>query len=313
MKKNNLLLVGLGSIGYRYFEAVNKINYFKKIYLFDNDKKNLDKIKKIFEKKKLNSHLNFIFDLKEIPPNLDFLILSTTSKDRLKILKKIIANSKVKFAILEKVLGQSLYQLNEFNKISITNKNFFVSTLKKKELIFINLKKRIKNKDIKKIYLKGNNWNLSCNAIHFIDLFEYLLDHKIIKTNFVKEGNWFKTKRKGYLECNGKLEIFFKKKIKSFLECSKKYKKNILYLELKNNEKIYLDLDNNVCFARKKKTKFKKQYLSIMMQSIIKNIIKNKESGLTRLFKSVRQHKIFLRAMIKKYKLNKNVKILPIT
>ena len=306
MKKNNLLLVGFGSIGYRYFEAINKINYFKKIYLFDKNKKNFDKIKK-------KKNINFISDLKKTPSNLDFLILSTTSKDRLKILKKIIANSNVKFAILEKVLGQSLHQLHEFSKISIKKKNFFVSTLKKKELIFDNLKKRIKHKDIKKIYLKGYNWNLCCNAIHFIDLFEYLSDQKIINANFIKEGNWFKTKRKSYLECNGKLEIFFKKKIKSFLECSKKYKKNILYLELKNKEKIYIDLDKNVCVVRNKKIKFRTQYLSIMMQSIIKNTVNYKENGLTHLFNSVRQHKIFLAAMLNKYKSNKNFKILPIT
>jgi hypothetical protein len=313
MKKHNLLLVGLGSIGFRYFEAIIKINYFKKIYIFDNNKQKLDKIKKSFVSKKNCLHVNFIYDLKKISSNIDFIILSTTSKDRLKILKKIIANFKVKFAILEKVLGQSLYQLNEFNKISIKKKNFFVSTLKKKELIFDNLKKRIKNKDIKKIYLKGYNWNLCCNAIHFIDLFEYLSDQKIINANFNKEGNWFKAKRKGYLECNGKLELFFNKKIESFLECSKKYKKNILYLELKNKEKIYLDLDKNICTVLKKKTKFKEQYLSIMMQSIIKNIINNRESGLTSLFNSVRQHKIFLTAMLNKYNLNKKVKILPIT
>jgi len=312
MKKHNILLVGLGSIGFRYFEAIIKINYFKKIYIFDNNKQNLDKIKQSYESKKNCLDVNFIYDLKKISSNIDFLILSTTSKTRLKILKKIIANFKVKFAILEKVLGQSLHQLNEFNKISIKKKNFFVTTLLKKELIFDDLKKRIKNKDIKKIYLKGFNWSLCCNAIHFIDLFEYLSDQKIINANFNKEGNWFKAKRKGYLECNGKLEIFFNKKIESFLECSKKYKKNILYLELKNKEKIYLDLDKNICIVRNKKTKYKKQYLSTMMQSIIKNIIKNRESGLTSLFNSVRQHKIFLTAMLNKYKLNK-VKILPIT
>ena len=49
------------------------------------------------------------------------------------------------------------------------------------------------------------------------------------------------------------------------------------------------------------------------MQSIIKNIINNRESGLTSLFNSVRQHKIFLTAMLNKYNLNKKVKILPIT
>ena len=69
----------------------------------------------------------------------------------------------------------------------------------------------------------------------------------------------------------------------------------------------------NISFVANKKTKFRKQYLSIMMQSIIKDIIKHKKSGLTNLFKSVRQHRIFLTAMLNKYKLNKNVKILPIT
>ena len=56
---------------------------------------------------------------------------------------------------------------------------------------------------------------------------------------FAKEGKWFKSKRKGYLECNGKLTMFFKKKIYSYLECSKKNKKNILFLEFNKNKKKY--------------------------------------------------------------------------
>ena len=59
------------------------------------------------------------------------LILSTTSKDRLKILKNILINTKIKFAIIEKVLGQSLEQLDEFEKIGRNHKNFYVNTLKK--------------------------------------------------------------------------------------------------------------------------------------------------------------------------------------
>jgi hypothetical protein len=252
MKKNNLLLVGLGSIGFRYFEAIYKLNCFKKIYLSDLKKNNFYKIKKYLIKKKVNLDINFISDLRKVPSNLDFVILSTTSKDRLKIFKKIIKNAKVKVAILEKVLGQSLYQINEFSKISIKRNNYFVSTLKKQELIFLYLKKKIKNQKIRKIYLKGYNWNLCCNSIHFIDLFEYILGQKTLGASFSKEGNWFKAKRKGYMECNGKLKIYYKSKIYSFLECSKKYKKNIIYLELKNKKKIYLDLDKNTCIINKK-------------------------------------------------------------
>jgi translation initiation factor 2B subunit (eIF-2B alpha/beta/delta family) len=49
------------------------------------------------------------------------------------------------------------------------------------------------------------------------------------------------------------------------------------------------------------------------MKDIIKNIIKKNESGLTSLYNSARQHKIFFTAMFRKYKFNKNSRILPIT
>ena len=39
---------------------------------------------------------------------------------------------------------------------------------------------------------------------------------------FAKEGKWFKSKRKGYLECNGKLTMFLKKNIFLFRMFEKK-------------------------------------------------------------------------------------------
>ena len=54
------------------------------------------------------------------------MLIPTTSKDRLKILKNILINAKNKFAIIEKVLGQSLEQLDEFEKIGRNHKNFML-------------------------------------------------------------------------------------------------------------------------------------------------------------------------------------------
>ncbi len=309
MKNKSLLIIGLGSIGLRYVEAIYKNNFFDKIYFFDKQKIRRD----IIKKNSRNLKIYFLNNLKKLPRSVDMLILSTTSKDRLKILKKILSKTKIKFAIIEKVLGQSLEQLDEFEKIGHRYKNFFVNTLKKNEEIFIYLKKRVKNLILKKIYLKGYNWNLCCNSIHYIDLFENIANQKVKSIEFKKEGAWFVSKRKGYLECNGKLKIFFKKKIYSYLECSKKNKKNILFLEFNKNKKILIDLDKNIYAINNKKKKFEETYLSKMMPLIIKNTLALKENGLTSLKNSSVQHKKMLGALIKNFKSDKNIKILPIT
>ena len=138
MNNNSILIIGLGSIGLRYVEAIYKNNFFDEIYFFDKKKIR----KNIVKKNNQNLKIYFLNNLKKLPRSVDMLILSTTSKDRLKILKKILSNTKIKFAIIEKVLGQSLEQLDEFEKIGYRYKNFFVNTLKKNEDIFIYLKKK---------------------------------------------------------------------------------------------------------------------------------------------------------------------------
>ena len=309
MKNKSILIIGLGSIGTRYVEAIYKNNFFNEIYFFDKEKIS----KKITKKNKKNLKIYFLDNLKKLPSTIDMLILSTTSKDRLKILKNILINTKIKFAIIEKVLGQSLEQLDEFEKIGRNHKNFYVNTLKKNEDIFVFLRKKIKNLILKKIYLKGYNWNLCCNAIHYIDLFENIVNQKVKTMEFAKEGKWFKSKRKGYLECNGKLTMFFKKKIYSYLECSKKNKKNILFLEFNKNKKILIDLDKNIYAINNKEKKFEETYLSKMMPLIIKNTLAFKNNGLTSLQNSSIQHKKMLGALIKNFRPLKNKKILPIT
>ena len=313
MKNKTILLIGLGSIGQRYIEAIYKTNFFKKIYLYDKEIDQINIIKRKLKKNNSNSNLYFLDNLKKLPNSIDMLILSNTSTNRLKILKNILIKTKIKFAILEKVLGQSLYQLNEFEKIGNKYNNFYVNTLKKNENIFIYLKKKIKKLILKKIYLKGFNWDLCCNAVHYIDLFEDIVNQKVNSIDFNKEGRWFKSKRKGYLECNGKLNIFFKKKVVSYIECSKKNKKNLLLLEFQKNKKILIDLDKNIYVIDKIKKKFKQEYLSKMMPNIIKNTFLFKSNGLTSLTNSSRQHKKFLNALIKNFNARRNIKILPIT
>ena len=73
-----VVIVGFGSIGFRYFEAINKIKS-SNIKLFIVDKKIKSLIKKYnLGKWAINSSNNF----KHIPKKIDLCIISTTCKNR---------------------------------------------------------------------------------------------------------------------------------------------------------------------------------------------------------------------------------------
>ena len=80
-----IIIVGFGSIGYRYFEAINRIQ-FSDIKLFIVDKK----IKSIMKKHNLiRKQIKTSDDLKFIPKKVDLCIISTTCKNRHTLLKKL--------------------------------------------------------------------------------------------------------------------------------------------------------------------------------------------------------------------------------
>ena len=65
---------------------------------------------------------------------------------------------------------------------------------------FNKLKKFLKNKKIKQIKLKGNDWGLACNSIHYIDLYSWLLNNEVSKIKlFCSPKNFTKVKEKDIL------------------------------------------------------------------------------------------------------------------
>ena len=87
--------------------------------------------------------------------------------------------------------------------------------------------------------VNGSSWGMACNAIHFIDLFSYLVNSselKITKTNF--SNNIFKSKRGGnFYEINGL--IVFKIGIHSLKISCEDSKNASLHVRIKTNKVEY--------------------------------------------------------------------------
>jgi len=308
---NKILLVGLGSIGFRHFEGILAVKKKLIIYIFDKNKNKYLKISNFLKNKKINHTIIFVKKISQIK-NIDLLILASNSLNRLKILEKIIKNIKIKSILLEKVVfldNRSFIKaikLIKFHKI-----NTWVNCVRREVLFYNKIKKGL-TKDLIKIQFTGYKWGLASNSIHFIDLFFYFTNSKKI-TYFTKFNNKkYITKRANYHDINGFVRIKDTKSNELTLEDNKKYKKNLLKIEI--GEKKYIIKDNLVYLERKKtgdlilKDNLYDDRVSVITNRFINKLLKEKKINLTNLETSFRYHKILfnlIKRYLKKQKLKK--------
>ena len=167
-----IALIGFGSIGFRYFEAINKIK-LPNIELFIVDNKIKSLIKNMNLSKKFFKTSN---NLKLIPKKIDLCIISTTCNNRHTLLKRLTNKTNIKNLILEKPLTQSPNELLKLNHILKNMKNTWVNTDRRCLDIHKYIKSKLNKKNKILMKVEGNSWGICCNSLHFIDLFHFFCD-----------------------------------------------------------------------------------------------------------------------------------------
>ncbi len=286
MIKKKIFLCGIGKIGLAHLMSFKeKKNY--QFYLYDKYLSS-EEIRNILEKKKLGVNYRI---LKNFPKNSNFQIalIASHSIDRLKVIKNIVKNNKVKFLLLEKFLFLRKNHYKEIKKI-FNPKNILINVWG--EIIFkiLNLKK-IKNRKFT-IKIKVSEGSLLTNIIHYFYLFFFLTNDyfpKLIKRNI----KIIKSKRKNSDEIKG--EIHFKSKNKSMIMKTSKSIKNIHTIEINTNKKTKYRIDlPYIKYSNKKKKLFptckKVTYLNV------KNLNKRKFNNIYKLpkFNDIEKHFLYI-------------------
>lgn len=314
---NNILLVGLGNIGRRHLESLQKLNKNFFIYLYDKKKIEVDiNNKNIIIVKNLKLLKNIFFKV---------VIIATTASSRLSLVKNLLKKILANHWLLEKPVEQSVKNLNDM--LRIAKKNFiWVNTPRRSFVFYKSLKKKI-GKSILHVRVDGKI-DIGCNAIHFVDLVSFLTDSKVKKISTKHlNSKWEKSKREGYIDINGNLEVAYHNGVKLFINSKNTkiknkniIKKNIknykILIMTKNADKYIIDERNDLVSTNEKIKKVKiLQHQSNTTHKVIKNLAKNNTCDLP-LFKDVfADHKILLYSLIKHYNfsLKKNNKLINIT
>ena len=313
--KNKILLVGLGSIGFRHLEGILAVKKKLIVYIFDKNQSKYFEISNFLKNKKTNHTIIFVKDIYEIK-NIDLLILATDSLNRLNILEKIIKNIKIKSILLEKVVFlDNKSFIKAIKLIELRKINVWVNCIRREVFFYNKLKKKI-TKDLIKIHFTGYKWGLLSNLIHFIDLFFYFTNSKKINYFTKFESKKYITKRSNYFDIGGAVSIKNSKNNELILEDNKKYKKNLLKIELGN--KTYI-IKNNLVYLEDKKTNrlvmndnLNDEKVSVITTRFINKLLKKNQINLTNLKVSFGYHKILF-TFVKRYLKEKKIKKLNYT
>lgn len=306
MSNVNVLIVGMGNIGFRHCESLMKSKRNLRLYLVDNNNKILIEKKKILKKKlKSNIKLFFFKNISHLNENLFFLtILATNCNIRFDIFNYLIKNFTTKFCILEKIAFNNIYEYRASIKLSSRNNvKTFINCPRRVYEIFKYVKKKINKKKIEIEYF-SNNWSMASNMIHFFDLFQWFVGAKeALKDNFSFEPRLIRSKRKGYYEVKGTIHLRTNKNNKLEISDSQKYLKN--YVLIKTKKELFYIFDNILKIVKNKKTILKKKFPSNLQSSLtsklLEELLAKKNCSLTTLSDGYLTHKILYKILNKHF------------
>ena len=293
----NVLIYGIGNIGKSYLKGLLNSKYNLNIYTYDIQKSSC----KIILRKNKKKIFNF-YKLNQLPRKIDLCIISTTSDNKINQIKKIFNYTYPKNFILEKLIAQSSFEIDQINKFLKEKKtNVWVNTQMRTYSFYKKLKKYISKKKISSIKVYGNDWGLACNAIHYMDVYSWILNTDIntisIKTS---DKKFHKSKRNGYLEFFGNVQVNFKNQTKMKIICKKLNKPGkIKHIICHKNEKIYFNESDELIFNTSGKLSIKANQKMIFQQInyFMSKIVKKQRLDLPEIEYSSEIHKKFFSAI----------------
>ncbi len=220
----NIIIIGGGQLGSRHLQALQKLTQPSTIYVIDPSERSLEICQERFNQiePQANHKLHLVKSINELKiQEVDFAIIATSSDIRLQVTKALIQSVKIKNLLLEKILFQSISEYSEILEIVSQNKiRTHVNCCMRMQELYSSLKSECGNEPFH-YSVKGSNFGLISNIIHYIDHASFLSSSSIKSIDTSKLlPNLKPSKRKGFYELFGTIQIEFVNGSTLVVECS---------------------------------------------------------------------------------------------
>lgn len=207
----NVCIVGAGNIGSRHLQGLKKVKFPLSIEVVDPSTKALEIARQRYQQLELsiNHQISFLKNISELSTKIDLAIIATNSDIRRKVIEKLLQISSVKYLLLEKILFQKKEDYLAVEKMLKKNDcktwvDFSMRTMP----FYRDLKGKFQG--IVQMVVSGSQYGLITNVIHFVDYLAYLTNcynFKVVTDGL--DSRLIESRRKGFLELNGSLAVYF--------------------------------------------------------------------------------------------------------
>lgn len=220
--KKNVLLIAVGGIGFRHFQAILNCKEDINFYVVDISADALKRAKDYADTIDKKPDIFYSQDTSTLPEHIHVAVIATASLPRRNVFESLVAEHTVDNVIFEKVLFPKLEDYEAVQKI-LEEKKIRAHVDCPARFYDVYNKIKAESKDCKYFtaVMKGSNWGLACNAIHLVDQVAFMAgaNTKEISCSGDFEEAILESKRKGYIEFFGKLIGSIGSKCSFVIEC----------------------------------------------------------------------------------------------
>lgn len=215
MISKKIILVGCDSIGSKHLQSIVKLKNNVLIEIVESNIKSQKLAKSRLEEIKFNKVTHKIFwhkSLEQIRNKSDLVIITTNSLEIIDLIQKLLDLGHKRF-IIEKIVCQSS---DEYKKLLLFMKKFhakgWVNMNRRYFKAYREIKGKFKDSNYIQLSVFAGNSGLRTSAIHFLDLFSWLVEDYKIKLNgeFITEQIFDNKKGKRFKEFLGTIIGFSK-------------------------------------------------------------------------------------------------------
>jgi hypothetical protein len=295
-----VLIIGVGNLGFRYLQGLWLVSSPLEITVIDKSQKALRLAEEEYKRTRINHPhtAKFAESVEGLSGQIDLAISATTASNRFSTLSAIRNQLHVRNWILEKVLVQSLSDLDGLSELMNYECRAWVNTPRLEWQLYKELVKRSAPQPIVKACF-GNFGGLACNAIHYIDLVCRWSDTSLQYVDVSCLGpEWFQAKRSGFYEIDGFLSCKFSNGSILKLYCDSQKPDGVGIVSV-DNECWSIDEKNGVAVSNEGDVVRGMGALqSELTSSVVESILLNGACNLPLLSQSVLQHRVLLEALI---------------
>lgn len=214
-----VIIIGVGKLGIKHLEAILISQIPSLIWVVDTNNESISSAKQLKIDNFNSSSLNFCNRIPE-KGYFDLAIIATNSKNRFEIAQELLTKNSVKNLILEKIVFPVSSEYVWFKKLIDESKTTcFVNLPRRLFPHYKLIKEFTKNSNSFEAKISGSSWGMLSNSLHFIDLIHFLFSEECSYIDLSKSTDFFPSKREGYFEANGNIQLNFSNKGKVLIEC----------------------------------------------------------------------------------------------